>query len=175
MSWITSRVPTWASRSVPVRSAVAPWVAARSRARPWWPVLVLSLVLGIVATLLDLQIPVLIGHAMDAGIEAGNLGTLKITAMLIAAVVFATYLCRAAGGYLMRYTMEKTFVLVRQQVFDKLRGPGYYTVQQELDLCVNREQFESVVHDVFDELLFDYCQRIVDQNADANNVAGHGP
>ncbi|NLF30540.1 MAG: ABC transporter ATP-binding protein [Planctomycetes bacterium] len=90
-------------------------------ARPWWPVLVLSLVLGIVATLLDLQIPVLIGHAMDAGIEAGNLGTLKITAMLIAAVVFATYLCRAAGGYLMRYTMEKTFVLVRQQVFDKLQ------------------------------------------------------
>lgn len=59
-----------------------------------------------------------------------------------------------------------------QQVFDKLRGPGYYTVQQELDLCVNREQFEGVVHDVFDELLFDYCQRIVDQNADVVLLAG---
>jgi len=59
-----------------------------------------------------------------------------------------------------------------QQVFDKLRGPGYYTVQQELDLCVNREQFEGVVHDVFDELLFDYCQRIVDHNADVVLLAG---
>lgn len=59
-----------------------------------------------------------------------------------------------------------------QQVFDTLRGPGYYTVQQELDLCVDREQFEGVVHDVFDELLFDYCQRIVDHNADVVLLAG---
>jgi len=59
-----------------------------------------------------------------------------------------------------------------QAVFDKLRGPGYYTVQQELDLYVNREEFEGVVHDVFDELLFDYCERIVDHNTDVVLLAG---
>lgn len=59
-----------------------------------------------------------------------------------------------------------------QAIFDKLRGPGYYTVQQELDLCVNREEFEGVVHDVFDELLFDYCQRIVELNTDVVLLAG---
>ena len=35
-----------------------------------------------------------------------------------------------------------------------------------------RRQFEGVVHDVFDELLFDYCQRIVDHEADVVLLAG---
>lgn len=59
-----------------------------------------------------------------------------------------------------------------QQVFDKLRGPGCYTVQQELDLYLSKSEFESVVHDVFDELLFDYCRRIVDLNVDVVLLAG---
>lgn len=59
-----------------------------------------------------------------------------------------------------------------QQVFDKLRGPGYYTVEQELDLKVNRLEFEGVVHDVFDELLFDMCQRCIDYKADVVLLAG---
>ncbi|HID75072.1 MAG TPA: hypothetical protein EYP56_03650, partial [Planctomycetaceae bacterium] len=59
-----------------------------------------------------------------------------------------------------------------QQVFDKLRGPGYYNVQQELDLYLERTEFEGVVHDVFDELLFDYCQRIVDYKSDVVLLAG---
>jgi hypothetical protein len=59
-----------------------------------------------------------------------------------------------------------------QEVFDKLRGPGYYNVQQELDLMFNKEEFESIVHDCFDELLFDYCQRISDLNTDIVLLAG---
>lgn len=59
-----------------------------------------------------------------------------------------------------------------QQVFDRLRGPGYYTVQQELELYLDTEAFEGVVHDVFDELLFDYCQRIVEHEADVVLLAG---
>jgi hypothetical protein len=59
-----------------------------------------------------------------------------------------------------------------QEVFDKLRGPGYYTVQQELELFLERTEFEGVVHDVFDELLFDYCQRIVDHKTDVVLLAG---
>ncbi|MBN2477027.1 MAG: virulence factor SrfB [Pirellulales bacterium] len=59
-----------------------------------------------------------------------------------------------------------------QRVFDKLRGPGYYNVQQELDLTFDRAEFEGVVHDVFDELLFDYCQRIVDHDVDVVLLAG---
>jgi len=59
-----------------------------------------------------------------------------------------------------------------QEVVDKLRGPGYYNVQQELDLVFDRAEFEGVVYDVFDELLFDYCQRIVDHNVDVVLMAG---
>ena len=59
-----------------------------------------------------------------------------------------------------------------QEVFDKMRGPGYYTVQQELDLYLDRTEFEGVVYDVFDDLLFDYCQRIVDHKADIVLLAG---
>ena len=59
-----------------------------------------------------------------------------------------------------------------QEVFDKMRGPGYYTVQQELDLYLDKAEFEGVVHDVFDELLFDYCQRIVDHKTDVVLLAG---
>ncbi|MHC4402902.1 MAG: virulence factor SrfB, partial [Planctomycetota bacterium] len=59
-----------------------------------------------------------------------------------------------------------------QEVFDKMRGPGYYTVQQELDLYLNAAEFEGVVHDVFDELLYDYCQRIVDHETDVVLLAG---
>ncbi len=59
-----------------------------------------------------------------------------------------------------------------QEVFDRLRGPGYYTVEQELDLCLAKREFEGVVHDVFDELLFDYCQRIVELNTDVVLLAG---
>ncbi len=59
-----------------------------------------------------------------------------------------------------------------QEVFDKLRGPGYYNVQQELDLLFDRGQFEGVVYDVFDELLFDYCQRIVEHDVDVVLLAG---
>ncbi|NQT12294.1 MAG: virulence factor SrfB, partial [Planctomycetes bacterium] len=59
-----------------------------------------------------------------------------------------------------------------QEVFDRMRGPGYYTVQQELDLYLDRTEFEGVVHDVFDELLYDYCQRIVDHGSDVVLMAG---
>lgn len=59
-----------------------------------------------------------------------------------------------------------------RQVFDKLRGPGYYSVEQRLDLHVAKREFEAVVHDVFDELLFDYCHRIVEWNVDVVLLAG---
>lgn len=59
-----------------------------------------------------------------------------------------------------------------QKVFDKVKGPGYYNVEQEMDLYFNRGVFEGVVHDVFDELLFDYCQRIVEFQADVVLLAG---
>jgi hypothetical protein len=59
-----------------------------------------------------------------------------------------------------------------QQVVDKLRGPGYYNVQQDLAMKFDKTTFEGVVHDVFDELLFDYCQRINELNVDVVLLAG---
>lgn len=59
-----------------------------------------------------------------------------------------------------------------QRVLDKLRGPGYYNLQEELDLYVHNTDFEAVVHEVFDELLYDYCQRCVDYQTDVVLLAG---
>ncbi len=69
-------------------------------------------------------------------------------------------------------TVDPAVVDSLQEVFDKLRGPGYYNAQQELDLVYNKAEFEGAVHDVFDELLFDYCQRIVDLDVDIVLLAG---
>ena len=59
-----------------------------------------------------------------------------------------------------------------QKVLDRLKGPGYYNLQQEFALLVNKTEFEGVVHDVFDELVFDYCQRIVEHETDVVLLAG---
>lgn len=69
-------------------------------------------------------------------------------------------------------TVDPSVLDSLQELFDKLRGPGYYTVQQELDLYLDPTEFEGVVHDVFDELLFDYCQRIVEHDTDVVLLAG---
>lgn len=68
--------------------------------------------------------------------------------------------------------VDPTILESLQQVFDKIRGPGYYTVHQDLDLCFDPQRLEGVVHDVFDELLFDYCQRIVEHEVDVVLLAG---
>lgn len=59
-----------------------------------------------------------------------------------------------------------------QKVFDRMKEPGYYNSAEELGLYVNREEFEGVVHEVFDDLLFDYCQRIVEHQAGVVLLAG---
>ncbi|QDU95125.1 virulence factor SrfB [Lignipirellula cremea] len=59
-----------------------------------------------------------------------------------------------------------------QQVCNRLRGSGYYNVQQDLGLMYEKEKFEDVVHEVFDDLLFDFCGRIVDYECDVVLLAG---
>jgi len=68
--------------------------------------------------------------------------------------------------------VDPAVVEMLQAAFDKLRGPGYYNASQELDLAFDKPEFESVVYDVFDELLYDYCQRIVDHEVDIVLLAG---
>jgi len=68
--------------------------------------------------------------------------------------------------------VDPTVLESLQRVFDNLKGPGYYNVQQEMELYLNQAEFEGVVRDVFDELLFDYCQRIVEHQADVVLLAG---
>ncbi|NQT36221.1 MAG: virulence factor SrfB [Planctomycetes bacterium] len=59
-----------------------------------------------------------------------------------------------------------------ENVFTKLHGPGYYTVQQELDLVYDKAEFEGVVHDVFDDLIYDFCERIDSYDVDVVLLAG---
>jgi len=59
-----------------------------------------------------------------------------------------------------------------QAVCNKLRGSGYYNVQQDMGLLFNKQDFEAVVHEVFDDLLFDFCTRIVKHQCDVVLLAG---
>ena len=59
-----------------------------------------------------------------------------------------------------------------EHVCTQLRGPGYYNVQQELELEFDKQTFEDVVHEVFDDLLFDFCERIVEHDTDVILLAG---
>ena len=81
-----------------------------------------------------------------------------------------------AGGEPISHTdpeiVDPAIVQLLQDVVDKMRGPGYYNVQQELGLTFDKAAFEEVARDVFDELLFDYCQRIVQFESDVVLLAG---
>ena len=59
-----------------------------------------------------------------------------------------------------------------EQVCNKLRGPGYYDLNQDLGLTFEKAAFEDVVHEVFDDLLFDFCTRIAEYQADVVLLAG---
>ena len=59
-----------------------------------------------------------------------------------------------------------------QKAFDRLRGPGYYNAQQELNLVFDKTEFEGVVYDTFADLLYDFCHRIVEHEADVVILAG---
>lgn len=59
-----------------------------------------------------------------------------------------------------------------EQVCNKLRGVGYYNIQQPMSLTYEKADFEQLTHEVFDDLLFDFCCRIVDHNADVVLLAG---
>ena len=59
-----------------------------------------------------------------------------------------------------------------QKAFDRLRGPGYYNAQQELNLVFDRTEFEGVVYDTFADLLYDFCHRIVEHETDVVILAG---
>ncbi len=59
-----------------------------------------------------------------------------------------------------------------EQACNRLRGPGYYNVQQEIGLSYRKTEFEDIVHEVFDDLLFDFCGRMVDHKADVILLAG---
>ena len=59
-----------------------------------------------------------------------------------------------------------------QKAFDRLRGPGYYNAQQELNLVFDKTEFEGVVYDTFADLLYDFCHRIVEHETDVVILAG---
>jgi hypothetical protein len=58
------------------------------------------------------------------------------------------------------------------QICTEIRGPGYYALQQDLGLMFDAQTFEDVVHEVFDDLLFDFCSRMVDYETDVVLLAG---
>lgn len=59
-----------------------------------------------------------------------------------------------------------------EQICNKLRGPGYYDLTQSLGLTFDQQAFDDVVHEVFDDILFDFCTRIAEYQADVVLLAG---
>lgn len=59
-----------------------------------------------------------------------------------------------------------------QATIDQHWGAGYYQVNQPLQLFFNDEQFEEIVDEVFGDLILDFCESIVEHQADVVLLAG---
>ncbi len=59
-----------------------------------------------------------------------------------------------------------------QQTINAEWGALTYNVKQKLNLRYDKTKFEKIVDEVFGELLFDFCQSIVEHNADVVLLAG---
>jgi hypothetical protein len=59
-----------------------------------------------------------------------------------------------------------------QDEINRIWGPGRYNVKQDLGLYYNPEEFEDIADEVFGDLLFDFCESIVEHQADVVLLAG---
>ena len=59
-----------------------------------------------------------------------------------------------------------------QEVIDDNYGGGNINVSQKLDLVFNPKIFDEIVYETFNDLLVDYCQRLVDYDVDIVLLAG---
>jgi hypothetical protein len=59
-----------------------------------------------------------------------------------------------------------------QDTINSLWGAGRYNVKQDLNLWYGRTEFEQVVDEVFGDLIFDFCESIVEHRADVVLLAG---
>ncbi|MCH5373917.1 MAG: virulence factor SrfB, partial [Planctomycetes bacterium] len=59
-----------------------------------------------------------------------------------------------------------------QDSINQIWGPGAYNVKQDLGLYYDPVDFEEVVDEVFGDLLFDFCESIVEHKADVVLLAG---
>ncbi|MBS0205937.1 MAG: virulence factor SrfB [Planctomycetes bacterium] len=59
-----------------------------------------------------------------------------------------------------------------QSTIDEIYEVGRINVHQPLDLIYDEELFNEIVHNVFDDLLYDFCQRIVKHDVDVVLLAG---
>jgi hypothetical protein len=59
-----------------------------------------------------------------------------------------------------------------QTTINKIYQAGMFDVKQPLELYYDPTVFDQVVHEVFDELLYDFCQRIVRHDVDIVLLAG---
>jgi hypothetical protein len=59
-----------------------------------------------------------------------------------------------------------------QEAINTRWGVGTYDVNQELGLYYNAAEFEELVDEVFGDLLFDFCESVVEHKADVVLLAG---
>jgi hypothetical protein len=59
-----------------------------------------------------------------------------------------------------------------QETINRLWGPGTYNVKQDLSLYFDLNKFEDLVDEVFSDLLLDFCESIVEHEADIVLLAG---
>lgn len=68
--------------------------------------------------------------------------------------------------------VSRDIVEALQKSINKIYQAGMFNVMQPLELFYEPQDFEKVVHEVFDELLFDFCDRITRHDVDIVLLAG---
>ena len=71
------------------------------------------------------------------------------------------------------YRQKARWIRQACKIIDEKYGGGNINILQDLALTFDSSAFEPIVFEVFNELLLDFCRRLVDYDVDIVLLAGH--
>lgn len=90
-------------------------------AKPYWHLILLSLILVLCITGLELYRPILVGRVIDEFITKKNFAGVKHTALIYFGVLMAGFLCNFLQTWILSLTGQNIIYNIRQEVFEHIQ------------------------------------------------------
>lgn len=90
-------------------------------AKPYWHLILLSLILVLCITGLELYRPILVGRVVDEFITKKNFAGVKHTALIYFGVLMAGFLCNFLQTWILSLTGQNIIYNIRQEVFEHIQ------------------------------------------------------